>query len=548
MLLGTRRPSPEVIIAAEKSAFMYARCMRRGVGFGVLALAVGCQGLIGGTPPDPEPQEEEVCTSIASPGAPVPMRRLTAVQVQRTVSDVLGVDLELAVVDETLFTFRSNVSSSVDLVAARGYLDFAEAATAAVDLSPCSAAGSACDSWLYDDVGARLFRRPLSSDERGRLASLFTEGSSEGSEDGARWVLQAMLQSPTFLYLDEVAREDGYLDDYSMAARLSFTLWGTAPDLELLTAAENGELATAEQLEAQAARMLDDARSIGGMTDFVDQWMRLDRLDDPDARPDLEALGQETLTEMRTEPVQLFQMLVAEGANLQTLLTTNESVTLDNLAPLYGNDIVSDEASTRTFDPAMRSGILSLAGVMAALSHAEATSPSVRGYSVLANLLCKPPPPPPAGVAVTLPDIGPDKTTRERLEAHFSDPTCASCHAAMDGIGFTFESIDWLGRSRSEEFGKPIDDSATFVLDGEEVTVDGVAEMAAALGSSADIANCVARQWASYGAGIPDKDETACLVEHLASEAQGEGGLRAMILAFVASDWYRLGPGLEGTP
>ena len=110
---------------------------------------------------------------------------------------------------------------------------------------------------------------------------------------------------------------------------------------------------------------------------------------------------------------------------------------------------------------------------------------------------------------------------RTLIEAHFSDPTCAACHAAMDGIGFTFESIDWLGRHRTEEKGKPIDDSAEFTLDGEQISVRGVAEMAAALGDSADIAECVASQWASYAAGVPDKEETACVIEHLAGVANG---------------------------
>jgi mono/diheme cytochrome c family protein len=180
---------------------------------------------------------------------------------------------------------------------------------------------------------------------------------------------------------------------------------------------------------------------------------------------------------------------------------------------------------------------------MAALAHAEATSPTVRGYAVLKSFMCQPPPPPPAGVSVTLPEIGEGVSTRERLEAHFSDPVCASCHTAMDGIGFSFESLDWLGRYRSEEYGEPIDDSATFTLGGEEVSVTGVSEMAAVLSQSAEVASCVASQWASYGAGMPHQEEADCMVGDLATKLQAEGGLRAMIVAFVTSDWYRRGPG-----
>lgn len=510
-------------------------------------LVVGCQGLIGDTPdpsepPEPDPQNE--CTTLETVGAPVPMRRLTAAQVRRSVADVIGVDAPVSVSDETIFNFRSNVSSSVDLVAARGYFDFAEAVVAQADKSTCAAADAACASWLYEDIAKRLFRRPLTAEERGRYEALFAAGEAEeGPTEGARWVLESLLQSPAFLYMDEATREDGYLDDYAMAARLALTLWGQNPDAALLDKAERGELATVEQIEAEADRMLTDPRSLGGLTDFVDQWLRLDKLNDPDARPDLEALGAATLEEMRKEPVQLFQMLITDGADLQTLLTTSETVTLSTLSPIYGDDVLSDDGSRVALDPNHRAGILSLAGVMAATSHAEATSPTVRGFSVLKNFMCAPPPPPPAGVAVTLPDIGEDATTRERLEAHFSDPSCAACHAAMDGIGFTFETLDWLGRYRTEELGKPIDDSATFMLDGEQITVRGVAEMAAALGDSADIASCVAGQWASYAAGMPVQEEAACIVEDLAEQANAPNGLRNLIVSFVTSDWYRRGPG-----
>jgi hypothetical protein len=508
------------------------------------ALALGgCTGEIGGTDATPPPSTPE-CTTTASVGAPVPMRRLTVLQAQRSVFDVLGVEADLSVPDERLFTFRSNISSSVDFVGARGYLDFAEAAVAATDRSTCETEGPACDAWLYDDIGKRLFRRPLTDDERTRYTALFDAGVLEGGAlEGARWVLEGYLQSPSFLYLDEVVKEDGTLDDASMAARLAFTIWGSTPDADLLARAENGELSTADQVRAEAERMLADPRSTGGLTDFVDQWLRLERLDDPDARPDLEALGAETLAAMRSEPVQLFAMLVHGEGDLATLLTTSETAALSPMTAIYGADLLDASGSTFVLDPARRAGLLSLPGVMAALSHAEATSPTLRGHAVLANLLCTPPSPPPAGVSVTLPDIGEGKTTRERLEAHFSDATCAACHKPMDGMGFAFESIDWLGRSRDQEFGKPIDDTSTFPLDGEDVTVDGPSGLAGALQNSEDAATCVARQWVSYAGGIPDKKEAACLVESISVGLGEPGGLRAMILASVTSDWYRRGPG-----
>jgi hypothetical protein len=511
-----------------------------------LVALVACTGEIGDGVLTPPPAGEQ-CTSTASPGAPVPMRRLTAVQVERSATAVLGSSAPVTVDDETLFAFKSNISSSVDFVGARGYLDFAEATVAGADLSVCASATAECSAWLFDDVGRRLFRRTLGEEERARYEALFDAGVVEaGAPEGARWVLEAMLQSPTFLYLDEVVDADGYLDGVSIASRLAFTIWGSAPDAELLAKAEAGELASPEQIRAEAERMLADPRSAGGLTDFVDQWLKLSRLNDPDARPDLEALGQDTLAAMRSEPVQLFQMLVNEGGDAAALLTTNVTPAVPELVSLYGADILATSDGRYSLDPARRAGILSLPGVMAALAHAEATSPTLRGFSVLSNVLCSPPPPPPAGISVTLPDIGPDATTRERLQAHFSEPACSSCHQAMDNVGFAFEGIDWLGRSRDQELGKAIDDSATFPLDDGEVTVDGPSGIGAALGDSESAARCMARQWVSYAGGVPDKTEAKCLVEQLSLDIQEPGGLRAMILGFVTSDWYRKGPG--GTP
>lgn len=508
--------------------------------------SAGCVGQIGEGPPGADLE----CSTTASPGAPVPMRRLTAAQVERSVADVLGVEMKLKVSDERLFTFRSNISSPVDFVGAHGYLDFAEAAVASADLSSCAEDGDACSAWLFEDIGMRLFRRPLDAAERARYEAVFKAGALEGGpKEGARWVLEAMLQSPTFLYMDEVVRDDGYLDDWSMASRLALTIWGSNPDAALLAKAEAGQLSTPEQITQEAARMLDDPRSLGGLTDFVEQWLRLDRLSDPDARPDLEALGPETLAAMRREPVELVQMLIQQGADVDALLTTSQTAPLPALASIYASDLVSESAEGFELDPKKRAGILSLPGVMAALSHAEATSPTLRGYAVLANFLCKPPPPPPAGVSVTLPEIGPDKSTRERLQAHFSDPVCASCHKPMDGMGFAFEGIDWLGRSRDVEFGKPIDDTSTFPLDGKEVTVDGPVGLASVMAESEGVATCLARQWVSYAAGMPDKKEAACLVGHIAEEMQQPEGLRKMVLTFVGSDWYRRGPKVgEVTP
>jgi hypothetical protein len=478
------------------------------------------------------------CDGLGDVGAPLPLRRLNATQVERSVADVLGVQAALAVTDEKLFTYRSNVSAALDATSARGYLDFAEATVAGVDLTRC--ASEDCLGWLLDEIGPGLFRRPIEAEQRARYEALYAQGAAEG----ARWVLEAMLQSPSFLYLDEVEDDDGYLDDYSIAARLALVLWGSNPDAALRERAGDGGLSSADDVRAEAQRMLEDPRSEDGLRDFVDQWLELQRLADADARPDLAALGEDTVNALRDEPVQLFHALLEEGGGLAELLTTTETVRLDSLGSTYGADVVSMTSTRYALDPARRAGILTLPGVMAALSHAQATSPTLRGYAVLASFLCSPPPPPPAGVNPTLPEVGPDATARERLEAHFSDDSCGSCHRGMDGIGFAFEGFDWLGRSRDEdESGNPIDAASMFALGGRQVSVDGAVELAALMAESDAVAECVARQWARYATGIPENSDAACLMQQLGQDIVQDGGLRAMMLSYVSSDWFRRGHG-----
>ena len=480
------------------------------------------------------------CPDLGAIGAPLPLRRLNATHVERTVADVLGVSAKLSVTDERLFTYRSNVSAAIDSASARGYLDFAEAVVADADLARC--ASESCLDWLLDEVAYRLYRRPLDDDQRARYTALYELGET----DGARWVLEAMLQSPSFLYLDEVVGDDGYLDDYALASRMALALWGQNPDAALLALAEAGELSSEAQVRAAAESMLADPRAEEGVRDFVDQWLELHRLEDEDVRPDIAALGSDTVAALRDEPVRLVHALLGQGAGLRELLTSSQTVRLDPLQSIYGDDLASMTATSFALDPARRAGILSLPGVMAALAHAGKTSPTLRGFAVLSSFLCTPPPPPPVGVNVTLPDVGPDATARERLEAHFSSDGCSSCHRSMDGIGFAFERIDWLGRGRDQEKGQDIDDSSAFTLGDQPVEVKGAVELAGVLAQSDAVAECVAKQWARYATGLKENADAACLVQRLGEQLAGDDGLRAMMLTYLTSDWFRRAP--EVTP
>jgi hypothetical protein len=469
------------------------------------------------------------------------VRRLTASQVERTAAELFAVDVRVEVADEHLLAYRSNISASVDSASARGYYDFAAAVVAGADLSRCA---TDCQDWLLDEIGLQLFRRPLSAEERERYTALY-ELALEGGEptEAAGWVLEAMLQSPSFLYLDEVVKADGTLDDYAMAGRLALLLWGRNPDSALLERAASGELSTTAELEEEVTRLLADPRSEAGISAFVDQWLDLARLDDPDVRPDLAVLGADTVNALRNEPVQFFRALLDGGAGITELLTSTQTVATAELEELYGADIVDTSGAATELDPAHRGGILSLPGVAAALSHARRTSPTLRGRAVLGGLLCTPPDPPPAGVDTTLPEIEEGVSNRKRLEQHMTAAACRGCHAPMDGIGFALEKLDWLGRSREEENGVTVNDESTFPLGATTVTVTGAAELGATLAESPDVAACFSKQWLRYSLGITETSDVDCLVAELARDVRASNGLERLIVKSLTSDWFRRGPG-----
>jgi hypothetical protein len=284
--------------------------------------------------------------------------------------------------------------------------------------------------------------------------------------------------------------------------------------------------------------MLDDPKLLRGLEDFASQWLSLDHLDNPSVRPDIAELAADTRAALAREPVAFIAMHLRDGSTLEELLSGTETPAEPALAELYGDDVMSTSGGVTQLDPDKRAGLLTLPGVLAALSHAEQTSPTLRGRAVLANLLCRPPPPPPANVNPTLPPSMPGASTRERLEAHFSDTTCASCHASMDGIGFALERFDWLGRSREQENGRDIDTSADFEIGNEAIAIDGAPDLAHALAGRADVAACVARQLSRFALGVRETDDFDCSVDDLAEIAQGSEGLRGMIIALVNTPWF----------
>ena len=339
-----------------------------------------------------------------------------------------------------------------------------------------------CAEEIIARIGTQAFRRALTPGELDDLMMFFEEGGEPGGfEVGIRTAIQAILASPDFVFRferrprDVEPGENYRIDDRDLASRLSFFLWARPPDGELMSLAERGELSDPEILERQVRRMLEDPRSeaLGGR--FAGQWLRLQDLErvHPDRLlyPDF---YQQLADDMRLETEMFFNSLVRDGRSVFDLLNADYTFLNERLARHYDiPGVIGQEFRRVTYPDDRRRGLLGHGSVLTLTSHANRTSPVLRGKWVMEVLLGTPPPPPPPDV----PDLeqtaavsdGRLLTTRERMERHRADPTCNACHRFMDPIGLALDNFDVTGRWRIRENGMPLDTHGE-LYDGTPVT------------------------------------------------------------------------------
>ena len=346
--------------------------------------------------------------------------------------------------------------------------------TSAVEELPC--AGE-----IVSRLAAEAYGRDPEGGEVDDLLVFYELGAEDGGfEAGVRTALEAILASPHFLFRMErepaqVAPGEVYpLAGEDLAARLSFFLWGTGPDPELVTAAREGALTDPRELEAQVRRLLADPRSEALATRFASLWLRLQDVDkvSPDAFR-FPNYSRQFAQAMRRETELFFHNLVREDRSLLELYGADYTFVNERLARHYGIDGVRGEAFRRVSYPDdRRRGVLGHGSMLVQTSLGNRTSPVLRGLWVMEVLLGTPPPPPPPGI----PDLeetasardGKALTTRERLEAHREDPDCSSCHDLMDPIGLALDNFDVTGKWRIREEGTPLDTRGTY-YDGTDI-------------------------------------------------------------------------------
>lgn len=486
-----------------------------------------------------------------------PLRHLTRAQYVRTVADLLGVSVDPHSVPADDNTQGFDVGTSLSALLIEAYADSAARVAkdaALAKLLPCKleAINDACVDGFVASFARRAFRRAITAEDKSALRAVFDAGkSAANAEAGIRLVIEAVLQTPSFLYhVEQTAPDDAAgmprLAAFALANRLSYLIWGSLPDAALLDAAERGELDTDEGLTAQVSRMVDEQRALAqlGFRDFYRQWLSLEQLDDLARDKAVYPSFQDSMgpTLRSSLEKQIDEIAFANTPLVDELLLGTRSYANGQIAGLFGAKITGDALQEVALDPAQRRGILGHPGLLAILAKPNQSAPVVRGKFVREQLLCQRLTPPPADVATTPPDPKPGLTTRERFAQHTADARCASCHRLTDQIGFGLEQFDALGQFRTLDQGKPVDASGELWNAGDATTTAfvGAAQLAEQLAGSDIVRDCVATHYFRFAIARTESVEDGCSLQRAQHGLlEQSGDLRALILAIVKSDAFR---------
>jgi Protein of unknown function (DUF1592)/Protein of unknown function (DUF1588)/Protein of unknown function (DUF1595)/Protein of unknown function (DUF1585)/Protein of unknown function (DUF1587) len=403
-----------------------------------------------------------------------------------------------------------------------------------ISCSVVTLAPGTCLNNFITTAGQKLWRRPLTPSEVSGYGTLFAATAVEGAgpPGGVKSVMQALFMSPNFLHRTQLGTVSSRgavtaLTDYELASSLSYSLWDTAPDNELLTLANQGKLRDRTVLLAQAQRMFGASDKSGpAMNSFLQQWLYLENLSTAVKDPTLFPAATTALNTDLAEELRLFanSVLFDPGADrsLKTFFTASYAFVNARTAPLYGLTGVTGNAMVRrALDPNQRLGVTSMAPFLWGHSNAEDTNLVGRGAYFRNEVLCNRVSLPPGGVPASAQFAPPNATGRQKLSIH-SSPACAGCHSLFDGIGFALENYDPIGRWRTTDQSQMIDPTGTLPLPSEGNAAPGIAfssytDMVRKLAEKPDLYSCFATQYASYvyGRDIPEIDscERATIVQ-----------------------------------
>jgi hypothetical protein len=522
------------------AAFALVGCYRGADGGAGEGGATDGDSATGESEGDTSPPVDPFCEDDTLPGKLSRFGRLTHRQYDNAVRDLVGDQSGPSAAflgDPAIGGFTNNADQLVvsDRLA-RDYRRAAEAVASSLiadtdrlaSLVACEPSDD-CARAFIESFGRRAYRRPLTTDEIDRFFAVFQSASGlyeTGSEfdQGIALVVEGFLQSPSFLYRVELSAPDGggeivKLDDWEMASRLSFMLWNSIPDDELLAAAEAGELGDAANIEMHARRLLADPRATDPIEDFHEQWLKLgkvtDLTKDPDQFPDFD---NEVAEAMRDETLRFVTSVILDGPGRYADLLTSTSTFVDaDLAAIYGLPAMfGGDLQPAEVDPAKRAGLLTHPGFLAANAYFAETSPIHRGVFVQRQILCTEIPDPPGDADLELPP--PDmelRTTRERVESHTSPQYCAGCHTLINEPGYAFEGYDAIGRERTMDNGVEVNTEGSIVIGADMIAFTDAVDMIHQIADSEVAQQCYLTQWFRYASAREEGDEDECTLDGL---------------------------------
>jgi mono/diheme cytochrome c family protein len=384
-----------------------------------------------------------------------------------------------------------------------------------------------CARRILSTLARYAYRRPVTGGEIDKLLAIYAKGRQDGTFDiGIEWALERLLVDPSFLFRVEhdpagVGHDVPYrLTDLELASRLSFFLWSSIPDDELLTVAARGRLKDPVVLEQQTRRMLSDPKADALIKGFFEQWLSLRNI--PNMKPNLQHFPDfdEGLRRSFQQETDLFlESQIRENHSILDLFTANYTFVNERLARFYGiPNIYGNHFRRVTLPDDRRAGLLGQGSILLVTSYADRTSPVQRGKWLLINVLGTPPADPPPNVPAFPENTGAQpRSVRERLEQHRKNPVCASCHAQMDPLGFALENFDAIGKWRSMDERTPINASGTMT---GGLTFNGPAEFRAALLKQSDlILTNVISKFLTYALGRGVEAYDMPVVRELKAEA-----------------------------
>jgi hypothetical protein len=404
---------------------------------------------------------------------------------------------------------------------------------------------------LLRDFTRRAFRRPVQPEELDRLLSMYDRGDRRGDpfEESIKLALKTVLVSPQFLFRVEQEHEEPGIfpvTDHELAARLSYFLWNSMPDAELMRLADAGELNRPEVLTRQMERLLADSKSRSFVEDFTGQWLGTREIGASVAFTGSAFKGiytSELAADLREEPVQFMAHVIAQNRSLLELIDCDYAFLTERTARHYGlSEVTGREFRRVSVTSGQRGGLLGMGAMHMLTAFPERTSPVLRGAWVLDTVLGTPVPPPPPGVPPLEATAKKAKgaSQREQLEQHRANPTCAACHDVIDPIGFGLENFDVLGRWRDQDTKskKPIDASGV-MASGEKF--ESFADLKKILlQRKAEFTRQVTSKMLGYALGRSLEDRDDCTIESISQELERSGyQSQALIRAIILSTPFR---------